>query len=274
MHLVDTQRSLHMNTRARSFGPLVTRALLMSWSFATLAQQQPENPPTPEPPKVEQERPRAEPSPERARQLQQEIEQRTKEIEERARELELSEDEIERRVEEALARHLDGRHDDVIFNVGDDSFLPKGERATSVVSILGNSTVEGEVSEVVMSILGNTRLTGRAGEAAEFELSHGTLFLRARRNLDVAVSLAGGARKWRRHEAVESGIEDLHQIRSEEDHRLPAAPGTPQAEQEALRGRLSQREAVAGNAQISEVMRSRHGSVCSLFVLDCKLASR
>jgi uncharacterized RDD family membrane protein YckC len=145
-----------MNNHARSLAPFAALALLMSWSFATLAQQQPENPPTPPAPSAQ----------ERIEKETQEIEKRTQEIEERANEIASREDEIERRVEEAIAKHLDGRHDDVVFNLGDDSFLPKDQRATSVVSIFGNSTVEGEVDEVVMSILGNTRLTGRAGEAA------------------------------------------------------------------------------------------------------------
>jgi uncharacterized RDD family membrane protein YckC len=152
MRLVETQRTTCMKTNARSFAPFAALALLMSWSFATLAQQQPENPPNPPAPKEKQ--------------LEQEIEERTKEIEERAKELELSQEEIDRRVEEALAKHLEGRNDDVIFNIGDDSVLPKGQTASGVVSIFGNSTVEGEVGDVVMSIFGNTRMTGRAGEAA------------------------------------------------------------------------------------------------------------
>jgi uncharacterized RDD family membrane protein YckC len=52
-----------------------------------------------------------------------------------------------------------------IVNIGHDSHLPSGERAESVVSILGSSLSEGEAGNVV-SVLGNTRVLGPVEEGA------------------------------------------------------------------------------------------------------------
>jgi uncharacterized RDD family membrane protein YckC len=57
------------------------------------------------------------------------------------------------------------RHSDNLVNIGDDSDLPRGEHADSVVSILGSSSIEGETREVV-SILGNTRVNGPVKQGA------------------------------------------------------------------------------------------------------------
>jgi uncharacterized RDD family membrane protein YckC len=57
------------------------------------------------------------------------------------------------------------RHSDNLVNIGGDSDLPHGERADSVVSILGSSSIEGETREVV-SILGNTRVNGPVKQGA------------------------------------------------------------------------------------------------------------
>src|SRR5271165_958633 len=57
------------------------------------------------------------------------------------------------------------RHGNDIINLGGDSHLPRGQRAGSVVSIMGSSSSEGEAREVV-SILGNTRVTGPVGQSA------------------------------------------------------------------------------------------------------------
>jgi uncharacterized RDD family membrane protein YckC len=57
-------------------------------------------------------------------------------------------------------------HDDGdIVNIGHGSHLPSGQRADSVVSILGSSLSEGEAQNVV-SILGDTRVLGAVGENA------------------------------------------------------------------------------------------------------------
>jgi uncharacterized RDD family membrane protein YckC len=62
-------------------------------------------------------------------------------------------------------RHHHHRSDNDIVNFGRDSDLPQGERADSVVSIFGSSSVEGEAGDAV-SILGNTRVTGTVSDGA------------------------------------------------------------------------------------------------------------
>jgi uncharacterized RDD family membrane protein YckC len=69
---------------------------------------------------------------------------------------------LERRRLEWRARHQD--HGDIV-NIGHGSHLPSGQRADSVVSILGSSVSEGEAENVV-SILGDTRVSGPVGESA------------------------------------------------------------------------------------------------------------
>lgn len=56
-------------------------------------------------------------------------------------------------------------HDNVIMNVGDDSFLAAGETADSVIAVFGSATAEGDVGDVVMAFGGNARLTGASSEA-------------------------------------------------------------------------------------------------------------
>jgi uncharacterized RDD family membrane protein YckC len=56
-------------------------------------------------------------------------------------------------------------YDNELVNIGHDSHLLAGERARTVVSILGSSTSEGEARDVV-SILGNTRVLGALAEDA------------------------------------------------------------------------------------------------------------
>ncbi len=57
------------------------------------------------------------------------------------------------------------RHGNDVVSIGRDSDLPAGERADSVVSILGSSTSAGEARDVV-SILGTTRVTGPVQDSA------------------------------------------------------------------------------------------------------------
>jgi len=56
-------------------------------------------------------------------------------------------------------------HSHDLVNLGHDSDLAAGERADSVVSIFGSSTVQGDAAEVV-SILGNTTVTGSVRQSA------------------------------------------------------------------------------------------------------------
>jgi uncharacterized RDD family membrane protein YckC len=57
------------------------------------------------------------------------------------------------------AHHHAGGNGNDIVSIGHNSHLAAGEKAESVVSVLGSSTSEGEADEVV-SVLGNTRVTG------------------------------------------------------------------------------------------------------------------
>jgi uncharacterized RDD family membrane protein YckC len=65
--------------------------------------------------------------------------------------------------DEISGRHRPHHHN--LVNIGRDSDLPRGQRADSVVSILGSSSSEGEAREVV-SVLGNTRVTGPVSRSA------------------------------------------------------------------------------------------------------------
>jgi uncharacterized RDD family membrane protein YckC len=52
-----------------------------------------------------------------------------------------------------------------IVSVGHDSYLPAGERAQSVVAVLGSASSDGDAGNVV-SVLGNTRVTGAVDQNA------------------------------------------------------------------------------------------------------------
>jgi len=60
--------------------------------------------------------------------------------------------------------HWSGGGNDIV-SIGHNSHLGTGEKADSVVSVLGSSTSEGEAVDVV-SVLGNTRVTGPVHESA------------------------------------------------------------------------------------------------------------
>ena len=73
---------------------------------------------------------------------------------------------LDRRNRRDVARHGgQGQDDGDIVNIGHGSHLPSGQRADSVVSVLGSSTSEGEAQNVV-SVLGDTRVLGPVGESA------------------------------------------------------------------------------------------------------------
>lgn len=57
-----------------------------------------------------------------------------------------------------------GWHNHELVSIGHDATLAAGERAQSVVAVLGSATSEGEVNENVVAVLGNTRVTGPVGE--------------------------------------------------------------------------------------------------------------
>ena len=58
------------------------------------------------------------------------------------------------------------RHGHDLVNIGHDSHLPPGERADSVVSVLGSSFAEGDAASDVVSVLGNTTVTGSVRHSA------------------------------------------------------------------------------------------------------------
>ena len=63
-------------------------------------------------------------------------------------------------------RHRWQHHDDGnVVNIGRSSHLEAGQKAESVVSVLGSSTSDGEAGDVV-SVFGNTRVTGPVSENA------------------------------------------------------------------------------------------------------------
>ena len=57
------------------------------------------------------------------------------------------------------SHHHSGGYGNDVVSVGHNSHLGPGEKADSVVSVLGSSTSEGEAGDVV-SVVGNTRITG------------------------------------------------------------------------------------------------------------------
>jgi uncharacterized RDD family membrane protein YckC len=89
------------------------------------------------------------------------VERAENELERASDDLERMEQRLERRFERRFARH----NENVIVNIGDDSSLPTGQYADSVISIFGSSSSAGEVGEVVLAIGGNSSATGPVGEA-------------------------------------------------------------------------------------------------------------
>lgn len=55
--------------------------------------------------------------------------------------------------------------ENVIVHIGEDSHLPKNERADAVVSIFGSASSDGEVDEAVVSVFGDTRAAGPVGQS-------------------------------------------------------------------------------------------------------------
>jgi uncharacterized RDD family membrane protein YckC len=70
---------------------------------------------------------------------------------------------------QAQAQDSDGpaaQSDRQIVSVGHDSYLPAGESAQEVVSVMGSTKVDGDVSESAVAVLGNVTVNGSAGESA------------------------------------------------------------------------------------------------------------
>jgi len=57
--------------------------------------------------------------------------------------------------------HSAGHHDNQLVNIGEDSTLAAGKHADSVVSIFGNTRVEGTVGDDVVAVFGNSYIDGK-----------------------------------------------------------------------------------------------------------------
>jgi uncharacterized RDD family membrane protein YckC len=53
-----------------------------------------------------------------------------------------------------------------IVSIGHSSYLPAGESAEAVVSVMGNTKVDGDVSDSAVAVMGNVTLNGSAGDSA------------------------------------------------------------------------------------------------------------
>src|SRR5277367_1330206 len=69
------------------------------------------------------------------------------------------------RIERRSRRSAHDHQGNSLVSIGHDSTLPSGEKADSVVSVLGSSTSDGDAADVV-SVLGNTRVTGTVSDSA------------------------------------------------------------------------------------------------------------
>jgi uncharacterized RDD family membrane protein YckC len=69
------------------------------------------------------------------------------------------------RIEQRKRRHRHDLDDNNLVSVGHSSHLQSGEKADSVVSVLGSSTSDGEAVDVV-SVIGDTRVTGPVHDSA------------------------------------------------------------------------------------------------------------
>ena len=58
---------------------------------------------------------------------------------------------------------ISGDHGHTLVSIGHSQTLPAGKHADNVVSVMGSSTVAGDVSEDVVTVLGNSRITGPVG---------------------------------------------------------------------------------------------------------------
>lgn len=74
-----------------------------------------------------------------------------------------------------------------VVSVGQDSVLPAGEVADSVVSIFGSSTAAGEVHDAVVSVLGDSRATGPVGDSVVAVI--GNVYVNSRVQHDIVAVL-------------------------------------------------------------------------------------
>jgi uncharacterized RDD family membrane protein YckC len=74
-----------------------------------------------------------------------------------------------------------------VVSVGHDSELPAGESAESVVAVMGNSKVDGDVSDSAVAVLGNVTVNGSTGDSAVAVL--GNAYINGRITQDVVAVL-------------------------------------------------------------------------------------
>ncbi|HEX3842773.1 MAG TPA: RDD family protein [Steroidobacteraceae bacterium] len=78
-----------------------------------------------------------------------------------------------------------------IVSIGHSSYLPAGESAESVVSVMGNTKVDGDVSDSAVAVMGNVTLNGSAGDSAVAVL--GDVYVNGKVDHDV-VSVLGNVK--------------------------------------------------------------------------------
>ena len=75
--------------------------------------------------------------------------------------------EVRKAIREAIHKHATSpRTGNEKVSIGHDTHVGKDEKADAAVSILGSTTVDGEVSDAAVSILGSTTVNGSVGDAA------------------------------------------------------------------------------------------------------------
>jgi uncharacterized RDD family membrane protein YckC len=75
--------------------------------------------------------------------------------------------EVRQTIKNAVHKHVAApRTGNERVSIGHSTHVEKEEKADAAVSILGSTTVDGEVSDAAVSVLGNTTVNGSAGDAA------------------------------------------------------------------------------------------------------------
>jgi uncharacterized RDD family membrane protein YckC len=75
--------------------------------------------------------------------------------------------EVRKAIREAIHKHAASpRTGNEKVSIGYDTHVGKDEKADAAVSILGSTTVDGEVSDAAVSVLGSTTVNGSVGDAA------------------------------------------------------------------------------------------------------------
>ena len=75
--------------------------------------------------------------------------------------------EVRKAIRDAMHKHVaSSRTGNEKVSIGHDTHVGKDEKADAAVSILGSTTVDGEVSDAAVSVLGSTTVNGSVGDAA------------------------------------------------------------------------------------------------------------